>query len=160
MNFLPELNWDFCALTETVIDNGGLQLGITAVQPDLSTYDLVVIPGAVAEVIEQQLRDQGFLSWLKTAAQAKRIATVCTGSLLLGATGLLDGLTVTTHPQFCEQLRCQCGCQVVEQRVVKANEQIITAGGVTAGIDLGLQLVEDYAGSEARAAIKHVMTIA
>jgi len=74
------------------------------------------------------------------------LAAVCTGAMLLGAAGLLYGRHATTHHVAIEELRAQ-GAQVVEARVVDDGE-IITSGGVSSGLDLGLWLVERFASAE------------
>jgi len=75
------------------------------------------------------------------------LAAVCTGAMLLSAAGLLRGRHATTHHVALEELRAQ-GAELVEARVVDDGD-IITAGGVSSGLDLGLWLVERFAGSEA-----------
>lgn len=70
------------------------------------------------------------------------IAAVCTGSLLVAAAGLLTGRSATTHHQALEELRAT-GAEVVQARVVDDGD-IITAGGITSGLDLALWLVERY----------------
>ena len=74
-------------------------------------------------------------------------ASVCTGALLLGAAGFLAGKSATTHPSALRELEPYCG-EVRTDRVVDAGG-VVTAGGVTAGIDLGLHLVRRLAGTEA-----------
>ena len=74
------------------------------------------------------------------------IAAVCTGTMLLGAAGLVYGRHATTHHIAVEELRAQ-GAQVVDARVVDDGD-IITSGGVTSGLDLGLWLVERFASPE------------
>ncbi len=74
------------------------------------------------------------------------LAAVCTGAMLLGAAGLLYGRNATTHHVALDELRAQ-GAQIVEARIVDDGE-IITCGGVTSGLDLGLWLVERFASVE------------
>jgi cyclohexyl-isocyanide hydratase len=81
--------------------------------------------------------------------------SVCTGSLLLGAAGFLRGLTATTHPSALKELEPYCD-QVVRQRIVDQGA-VVTAGGVSTSIDLGLHLVERLAGAEARARVARQM---
>ncbi|MCZ6556639.1 MAG: DJ-1/PfpI family protein, partial [SAR324 cluster bacterium] len=88
-------------------------------------------------------------------ASCKYKASVCTGSLLFGAAGFLQGKRATTHPNAYDALRPYCA-EVVRQRIVDEGD-LVTAGGVTSGIDLGLFLCEKFAGAEAKAAIKKQM---
>jgi len=88
--------------------------------------------GAIAHVLENLYRDNVTL------------AAVCTGAFLLGAAGLLKGVRATTHRGALEDLR-STGAQLVEGRVVDEN-QILTSGGVTAGLDLALHIVGRQAG--------------
>jgi transcriptional regulator GlxA family with amidase domain len=74
------------------------------------------------------------------------LAAVCTGAMLLAVAGVLRGRHATTHHMALEELRAQ-GAEIVEARVVDDGE-ILTAGGVTSGLDLGLWLVERFAGAE------------
>ena len=74
--------------------------------------------------------------------------SVCTGALLLGAAGFLQGRRATTHPSAYQELEPYCG-EVVRERVVDEGD-VVTAGGVSASIDLGLHLVQRLAGADAR----------
>ncbi len=74
------------------------------------------------------------------------LAAVCTGAMLLAAAGLLRGRHATTHHEAFEELRAQ-GAEIVEARVVDDGE-ILTAGGVSSGLDMGLWLVERFAGAD------------
>ena len=78
--------------------------------------------------------------------------SVCTGSLLLAAAGILDGVPATTHWLAREQL-AELGAKVVPDRVVE-HGKIITAAGVSAGIDMGLRLIQKMLGDEAAQAIQ------
>ena len=74
------------------------------------------------------------------------LAAVCTGAMLLSAAGLLRGRHAITHRDAIEELRAQ-GAEIVEARVVDDGE-ILTAGGVSSGLDMGLWLVERFAGAD------------
>lgn len=155
LSYLPELSWDLCCQTETLTDGEGLQITGTAVNQSLQDYQLIVVPGARNEFFEPLLTDDSFLQWLQTAKNVPLIASVCTGSLLLGAAGLLIGHTATTHPEELEQLKSYCR-QVSTERVVHS-KHVITAGGVTAGIDLGLALCQRLVSEQARNEIAKLM---
>jgi cyclohexyl-isocyanide hydratase len=92
-----------------------------------------------------------FIEWLRSGASARLKVSVCTGALLLGAAGYLRGLKATTHPNAYDELRPYCD-EVVPERIVDEGG-VITGGGVTSSIDLGLHLVERIAGVGPRAQI-------
>lgn len=111
----------------------------------LADADLVVVPGGAGA--RARTDDDAFLDWLRTA-DPDIWASVCTGSLLLGAAGILEGRRATTHPTAYDLLEPYCEA-VVRERVVD-EDTVVTARGVTSGIDLGLHLVERIAGRDAR----------
>ncbi len=93
------------------------------------------------------MADEHLLAWLRTAAGgAELVTSVCTGSLILGAAGLLDGRQATTHWMF-RDLLAGLGATPVARRWVE-DGRVITAAGVSAGIDLALHLVERLAGRQ------------
>lgn len=140
-----DLEWAVCARTETVTAAGGLRFEVDAVDGSLEGYDLVCVPGGAAT--RDLAADEEFLAWVRTAAGADVVASVCTGSLLLGAAGLLDGRQATTHPSAYDLLEAHC--EVLPARVVDAGDRV-TARGVTSALDLGLWLVERYTDAETR----------
>src|SRR5690606_38868897 len=87
--------------------------------------------------------DERALSWVRNAHETTRFTTsVCTGSLVLGSAGLLDGLTATTHWAAYRDLEAT-GAQPTPQRVVEhLDRRIVTAAGVSSGIDMAIRLVE------------------
>jgi len=100
--------------------------------------DVICIPGGFGT--EALLTDTSVLDFIRQqAAQTKYITAVCTGSLVLGAAGLLKGKKATTHWAWHERLN-EFAAIPVKQRVV-SDGNIITGGGVTAGIDFGLTLI-------------------
>ncbi len=147
MGVLDGFAWDLCALEGPVADDRGLRLTPDRVGTPLGDYDLLVVPGGHGT--RRLRRDDDFVEWLSTAAPVALKASVCTGSLLLGAAGFLEGRRATTHPTAVDELRPYCA-QVVGDRVVDEGP-VVTARGVSAGIDLGLHVVERLAGPEARA---------
>ncbi len=153
MGFLPDLEWQICAHTEPVRDGNGLHFTPTKVGGSLATYDMVVVPGGFGS--RKLVLDADFLAWLKTAEACKLKVSVCTGSLLLGAAGFLEGRRATTHRSAFDQLRGYCSA-VVDDRIVDEGE-VITARGVTSAIDLGLYLCEKLAGREAAGRIRQQM---
>ncbi len=145
MNFLPDLSWDICAYTDTATDNFDLQVKPHKVQNSLADYDVIIVPGGFGT---RALRyDQDFLNWIKTSDKVPLKASICTGSLLLGAAGFLKGKTATTN--FNEYKTLKPYCQRVAMNRIVEDNGIITAGAVSASIDLGLYLCEKWAGKEA-----------
>lgn len=134
-------------------DNGFLGLAADATFDDVPRPDIVIVPGGPGN--ERLREDADVLAWLCTAHETSRFTTsVCTGALVLGAAGLLDGLTATTHWGQRDALR-DFGAIPSEERVVEhLDERIITAAGVSAGIDMGLRLCELVAGEAAALAMQ------
>jgi transcriptional regulator GlxA family with amidase domain len=135
---LFELSWDYCAITEEVRDDRGMVLRASKVHADLCEYGLLFVPGGGPT--RQLKNDEHFISWLKSAGDADYKVSVCTGALLLGAAGFLQGKRATTNPTAYELLVPYCN-EVIRSRIVK-DGRIITAGGVAASVDLGLYVVE------------------
>jgi transcriptional regulator GlxA family with amidase domain len=152
MRFMEDLEWDICAYTETVSDKCGIVLTPNKVRESLGDYDLVIVPGGYGT--RQLVNDAGFLEWLKTSATCPLKASVCTGSLLFGAVGFLEGKRATTHPSSFADLEKYC--TVVDDRVVDEGD-VITARGVSSSIDLGLYLCEKFAGREVMEKIRKQM---
>ena len=146
MRFVADFTWDVCALTAEVTDGSGLRVGASRVGGSLGEYDWVIVPGGFGS--RTLAKDEAFIAWLQTAAACKLRASVCTGSVLLGAAGFLKGKRATTHPRSFEELRPYCE-RVVDERVVDEGD-VITARGVTSAIDLGLYLCEKVAGRDVR----------
>lgn len=146
MGFMPDMDYDICARTGTVQSAEGARLTADQISPDLSAYDYVVIPGG--DGVTDLMKDQSFLRWISVASERTTVAALCGGSLLLGAAGLLEGKRATTHPQLAGILNHFSGSVLPDRIVDEGN--IITAGGVTASIDLGLFLCERIAGQETR----------
>jgi cyclohexyl-isocyanide hydratase len=153
MGFLPDFGWNVCACSAQVSDERGLRLVADRVGESLEGFDLLYVPGGMGT--RKLQHDAEFVRWLQTAAGATLKVSVCTGSLLLGAAGFLRGLTATTHPSALKELEPYCD-QVVRQRIVDQGA-VVTAGGVSTSIDLGLHLVERLAGAEARARVARQM---
>ena len=153
MSFMPQIEWDICALSEEVRDGAGLRFFATKVGGTLDGYGLLVVPGGYGS--RDLVEDEAFIGWLKTAADCPLKASVCTGALLLGAAGFLRGRRATTHPKSLRELEKYCS-EVSRERIVDEGE-VVTAGGVTAAIDLGLHLCERLAGREVREKIREQM---
>jgi transcriptional regulator GlxA family with amidase domain len=99
------------------------------------------------------MKDPSVIQWIRTAHETSLFTTaVCTGTLVLGAAGLLKGLKATTHWNYRERLT-EFGADAVSERVVREGK-IVTAAGVSAGIDMALRLVQWMAGDNAAQAIQ------
>jgi putative intracellular protease/amidase len=135
-------------LGEVRSDNGMLGVMVDKSFAEVPRPDVVVFPGGIGTrvlVNDDEVRD-----WVREAHNHTTFTTsVCTGSLVLAAAGLLTGLTATTHWRAVELLN-SLGAQYVPQRVVEhAPERLITAAGVSSGIDMALRLVELLVSREA-----------
>ncbi|HEY1117296.1 MAG TPA: DJ-1/PfpI family protein [Acidimicrobiales bacterium] len=135
-------------------DNGFLGLTVDATFADVAHPDVVVVPGGVG-TRALMAPGQPIHDWLRTAHETSRFTTsVCTGSLVLGAAGLLDGLTATTHWSTYDELR-SVGAEPTGQRVVEhLDRRIITAAGVSSGIDMALRLAELLVDADAARAMQ------
>jgi putative intracellular protease/amidase len=124
-------------------DLGSLALVADYALAEVPQPDIVVVPGGPGQTA--LMDDAEVLDWLRHAhATSKWTTSVCTGSLVLGVAGLLNGVKATSHWLAYEALRA-LGAEATEQRVVIAGK-IITAAGVSAGIDMALTLVAKECG--------------
>ncbi|MCC7079881.1 MAG: DJ-1/PfpI family protein [Burkholderiales bacterium] len=153
MGFMPEFTWSVCARTAQVSDERGLRLLADRTGESLEGCDLLFVPGGMGTRTLQH--DAPFVEWLRSASAARYKVSVCTGALLLGAAGYLRGLSATTHPSALDELKPYCA-KVLRERIVDQGP-IVTGGGVSTSIDLGLYLVERLAGTEAREKIARQM---
>ncbi|TXF89448.1 DJ-1/PfpI family protein [Neolewinella aurantiaca] len=150
---LPDFSWDTCALTPTINDSFGLEIGVDHVCPNLSKYDLIVVPGDFGT---RMLKDNpAFTAWLQTATDVPLKASVCTGALLLGAAGFLKGHRATTH--FNEYKTLEPFCAEVVREDLVDDGAVITAGAVASSLTLGLYLCEKFAGKEKTEAVRRSM---
>lgn len=137
---------------------------------DPANWDVIIMPGGIGSRVEMQ--DEKLLEWIRSfvlsnvdmpGGKRKVILSICTGSLILAAAGILDGMKITTHHNaraLVKNLVEEHGgeAEVVEDRIVeqvfrgKGGEDlgtdVITSGGVSGGIDAALYLVKKLVGSE------------
>jgi len=133
---------------EVRADNGMLGLVIDGTFEDLPDPEVIVFPGGVGTRPLQS--EERVLDWLRAAHATSTFTTsVCTGALVLGAAGLLDGLTATTHWAGYTELAAWGATPTPERVVEHLDHRIITAAGVSAGIDMALRLTELLAGRTA-----------
>jgi transcriptional regulator GlxA family with amidase domain len=132
-------------------DSGSLGLIADHSLEEVGEPDIVLVPGGAGN--RKILYDERVIGWLQAAHRQSRWTTsVCTGSLVLGAAGLLDGKRATSHWLYVGRLS-EFGAQPVRERVV-VDGKIVTAAGVSAGIDMALRLVAREAGDEVAQAIQ------
>ncbi|GAB6930470.1 DJ-1/PfpI family protein [Paenibacillus sp. JCM 10914] len=139
-----DVSWSFCADKAEVTDDRHLKLKADEVLRNLGAFDLVFLPGGMTT---RKLRyDEDFMQWIRTAKDVPYKVSVCTGALLWGAAGVLAGKKATTNAAAYDLLAPYCS-EVIPARVVR-DGSVITGGGVTASIDLGLYMVEMLTSTE------------
>ena len=139
------------ATREAVAASTGLKLTPTTTFADCPPLDVFCVPGGAG--VNALLTDESALAFVRRkAAAARYLTSVCTGALVLGAAGLLRGKRATTHWNA-HDLLASYGAIPVEARVVR-DGNLLTGGGVTAGIDFALTLVAELAGQAAAEAIQ------
>jgi putative intracellular protease/amidase len=150
---LPDANVQFVAPKAGAVrtDNGFLSLVADAPISDVASADIVVIPGGFAT--RQLESDTTVLEWIRAIdATTTWTTSVCTGSMLLAAAGLLEGKEATCHWASLERLR-EYGAIPTGRRVVEQGK-IVTAAGVSSGIDMALTLAARIGGDELAQAIQ------
>lgn len=136
---------------EPVAADSGLGLLPSHRFADCGALDVVCVPGGPGQV--DLMDDEETLAFLRRVAPGCRLVTsVCTGSLVLGAAGLLDGYRATSHWASIDQLAL-LGAVPVAERVVRDGTRI-TGAGVTSGIDFALSVVAELAGAAVAQAIQ------
>ena len=137
-----------------VATDRGLTITPNTTLADAPQYDIFVMPGGLGQ--QELMEDADWLGFLRTQAQSARVMMgVCTGSLVLGAAGLLSGYKATTH-WSCHDLLGLLGAEPVDRRVVIDRDRL-TAAGVTSGIDGALALAEMLCGRETAERIQLAM---
>ena len=150
---LPQSAMHIIAKSATPVpSDSGLSLVPTHTFANCPNLDLICIPGGNAGVV-QAIGDQETIEFVQRQSSiAKYVTSVCTGAFVLGAAGLLKGRRATTHWAFTELLPL-VGATHEKARIVK-DGNVITAGGVTSGIDFGLSVVAEIAGETTAQAIQ------
>ncbi|MGW0738055.1 DJ-1/PfpI family protein [Streptomyces sp. NPDC002851] len=147
LNPLPDAEVVFVAETAGPVtdDNGTLTVVAPKALSEVPRPDLVVVPGGPPENVEPQMRNATVVEWLRAAdATSAWTTSVCTGSLLLAAAGLLKGRRATSHWLALEAIK-EFGVEATGERVV-FDGKYVTAAGVSSGIDMGLTLAGRIAG--------------
>jgi transcriptional regulator GlxA family with amidase domain len=136
---------------EVRTDAGSLGLTVDAALEEVTAADVVLVPGGAGN--RPLMSDERVLAWLRDLDRTTRWTTsVCTGSLVLGAAGLLDGRRATGHWLYLDPL-ATFGAEPTAERVVE-DGKVLTAAGVSAGIDMALHLVAKEAGPEVAQAVQ------
>jgi len=154
MSIDPEVTHRIIATEAVVADDSGLVIQADGVYEDLSSFDLLYVPGGFGT--RRLVDDPRCIDYLRTWGSERPLASVCTGSLLLGKAGYLAGRRATTHHNAFELLGPFCRKVVTDQRIVDEG-QVVTAAGVASALDLGLYLVEKFWSADARERIARQM---
>ncbi|MFJ6080754.1 DJ-1/PfpI family protein [Streptomyces sp. NPDC092369] len=132
-------------------DNGNLALIAERTLAEVPGPDVVVVPGGPGQT--PQMENEALLDWIRTAdATSTWTTSVCTGSLLLAAAGLLDGRRATSHWLALDELK-RFGAEPTGERVV-TDGKYVTAAGVSSGIDMGLTLLGRMSGDVVAQAVQ------
>lgn len=130
---------------ELVVSDRGMAIQPTNTFDTCPALDIICIPGGPGQI--NLMEDEEVLSFIRAKSkQAKLVTSVCTGSLVLGAAGLLEGYKATTHWASLDQLAL-LGAEPVNERVVRDRNRI-TGAGVTSGIDFALSVVSEMFGPD------------
>ncbi len=128
-------------------DSGVLVIGSTHSFAETPTPDIVLVPGSSADTTTA-MADKKLTHWLKQVHETTRLTlSVCSGALVLGAAGILNGHPATTHWVAQGALKAFGSQARKNERIVKSGK-IITSAGVSAGIDLALEVIKDLYGQE------------
>lgn len=137
---------------QTIRTRGGMSVTPHVGMADVDALDILLVPGG--QGTRPLVHDEAVISWIRVrASTAELVLSVCTGALLLGKAGLLDGLAATTHHGALELLQ-----KIAPQTTVRGdvryvdNGRVITSGGIAAGIDMSLHVVARLLGNDHAAA--------
>jgi transcriptional regulator GlxA family with amidase domain len=131
---------------DTVVATGGLKVVPDVTLDTCPPLDILVVPGGWGTRAEA--KNGRLLAWIKErAAQVETLTSVCTGSMLLGEVGLLDGRHATTHWRSLQRMREAFPAVTVEEKLhVVEDGNVLTSAGISAGIDMALRVVARYHG--------------
>lgn len=135
------------ATPDPITTRGGLVVRPSCSIANHPPLDVVIVPGGV---MDRELASDDVIGWIARCADScEVVASVCTGAFVLGRAGLLDGRTVTTHWEDIADLRAAVPLANVVENVKWVDEgDVVTAAGISAGIDMCLHLVERFEGLE------------
>ncbi|TMA56989.1 MAG: DJ-1/PfpI family protein [Deltaproteobacteria bacterium] len=140
-----------------IVATGGLRVIPDCTLDACPSLDVLVVPGGWGT--RRELQNERLLDWIRArAAGVETLASVCTGSMLLGKAGLLDGRRATTHWRSLDWMRASFPGVTVEDRLhVVEDGTVITSAGISAGIDMALRVVARYFGEAVgRATARHM----
>jgi transcriptional regulator GlxA family with amidase domain len=139
----------------------GIELAATHSYCDIGDgLDTLVVAGG-CRCVEEACKDPSLVEWVRSMApRARRVASICTGAFILAAAGLLNNRRVTTHWMFSELLATTYPLIQVDSSLLFARDgNIYSSGGITAGIDLALALLEEDLGQEITLAVARTMVV-
>jgi transcriptional regulator GlxA family with amidase domain len=142
---------------DTVVTTGGMKVIPDHTFESCPKLDILVVPGGWGT--RKELKNPAMLNWLRMrASKVQTLTSVCTGSMLLGFAGLLDGCRATTHWRSLDWMRESFPAVTVEyDKHVVEDGRILTSAGISAGIDMALKVVARYYGEAiARATARHM----
>jgi transcriptional regulator GlxA family with amidase domain len=132
---------------DAVVATGGLKVVPAFALADAPRIDMLVVPGGFGT--RALLEDVAMIDWIRAvAARAQHVTSVCTGSLLLAKAGLLANRRATTHWGALDLLAAIDPTIRVERGVREVHDEVVTSAGVSAGIDMALEVVERLFGAE------------
>jgi cyclohexyl-isocyanide hydratase len=134
-----------------VLTDAGFAIVPTATFAEVPRADILCVPGGMG--VTEVIADDQAMAWVRSAGgEARWVTSVCTGSLILGAAGLLKGYRAATHWSWRDYL-AMFGAEMVPERVV-VDRNRVTGGGVTAGIDFALTLMAEVRSPEFAKAVQ------
>lgn len=142
---------------EPIVTTGGMRVIPDFIFENRPKLDILVVPGGWGT--RKEMNNPVMLNWLRERAQeVETLTSVCTGSMLLGFAGLLEGLHVTTHWRSLDWMRESFPLSIVEyDKHFVEDGHVFTSAGISAGIDMALKVVTRYFGETiARATAKHM----
>jgi len=148
MNDPAPFNTYTVAEKSPVTARGGLSLNAHYLIDDMPKPDILIVPGGWGT--RAQLKNEPIINWLVDQHyEVEHLLSVCTGSLMLAQAGLLDGLKATTHHTAIGELRRLAPDAVImDAKRYTDNGKVVTAGGISAGIDMSLYMVNKLAGKQ------------
>jgi len=142
---------------EPVVATGGLRVIPDVALETCPPLDILVVPGGWGT--RREIGNQRLLTWIaERAKQVETLTSVCTGAMLLGQAGLLDGRRATTHWRSLDRMRQSFPAVTVEDKLhVVEDGHVLTSAGISAGIDMALRVVARYFGEAVgRATARHM----
>ena len=142
---------------EPVVATGGLRVIPDVTLETCPPLDILVVPGGWGT--RKEISNQRLLTWIsERAKQVETLTSVCTGAMLLGQVGLLDGRRATTHWRSLDRMRQSFPAVIVEEKLhVVEDGHVLTSAGISAGIDMALRVVARYFGDAVgRATARHM----